>query len=517
MPNPRSIPKNLLILHYHLRPGGVRRVIEMYLPALAASGAFDTITLAVGEAADRAWEEPLKASLAGVNFRIHVEPALGYLTERAADAPRMRQALRGFLTRFSNPETLVWAHNLGLGRNILLADELARHSAASGVPVLSQQHDFWFDNRWARWPVLQANGFGSLSKVAKAVFAAGGRVVHAAINTADESLLAKHIPGRTVWLPNPSGRGRPPSDHDVRGAARWLRKDLGHDGPVWIFPTRFLRRKNIAEAVLLTRWLRPEAMLVTTAGVSSPEEADYARRLEDAARHGGWPVRFRLLAGRDAQAPSVPALMSAAETILLTSVQEGFGLPFLEAAALRRPLLARRLANVEPDLLRLGFKFPGVYDEVFVPVGMFDHAAERLRQELVYEGWKKMLPRPVRHLAGRPRLLELAGSSACVAFSALTLTAQLEILAQDPAGAWAAASPHNPGLRAAAAAAGQPVEWPENAESQISPTACAARLLEAALGMTDARISDREAVRTQKAFISDRLQPQFLHPLLMQS
>ena len=99
MPNPRSIPNHLLILHYHLRPGGVRRVIEMYLPALAASGAFDTITLAVGEAADRAWEEPLKASLAGVNFRIHVEPALGYLTERAADAPRMRQALRGFLAR----------------------------------------------------------------------------------------------------------------------------------------------------------------------------------------------------------------------------------------------------------------------------------------------------------------------------------------------------------------------------------------------------------------------------------
>lgn len=509
-----TIPKNLLILHYHLRPGGVRRVIEMYLPALAASGAFDTITLVSGESPDQTWADQVNASVRGVRFTIHTEPVLSYLDANAADSARIRQEIGAILARHAGPETLVWAHNLGLARNILLADELARFSGKTGVPLLSQHHDFWFDNRWARWPGLQANGFGSLEKAAKAIFAAGGHVVHAAINSADERILANNMPARTVWLPNPAGPRTRPSRGEIRSAGEWLRRELGHRGPAWIFPTRFLRRKNIGEAVLLTRWLRPEATLVTTAGVSSPEESGYARRLEEAARRGGWPVRFRILSGRDDRAPSVPSLMCASDTVLLTSIQEGFGLPFLETAALGLPLLARRLGNVEPDLVRLGFRFPGLYDEVLVPQEMFDHAAERNRQEIVYRGWKQSLPQACRHLAGVPLILR---TGAPIPFSRLTLDAQLEILSIPPAESWKAAASCNSGLPAALDSSRKAVEWPEKTDALISPAACAARLLEAVRTMTESRMTDHDAVRTQKAFIEERLKPEFLYPLMMQA
>ena len=511
-----TIPKNLLILHYHLRPGGVRRVIEMYLPALAASGAFDTITLASGDSPDKTWADQVKTSVKGVRFTIRTEPVLSYLTANAADSARIRQEIGAFLARSAGQETLVWAHNLGLARNILLADELARFSAEKDVPMLSQHHDFWFDNRWARWPGLRANGFGSLEKVAKAIFASGSRVVHAAINSADERLLDKHMPARTVWLPNPTGPRARPSRGEIRSAGEWLRRELGHRGPAWIFPTRFLRRKNIGEAVLLTRWLRPEATLVTTAGVSSPEESGYARRLEEAAKRGGWPVRFRILAGRDGRSPSVPALMCASENVLLTSIQEGFGLPFLETAALGLPLLARRLKNVEPDLVRLGFRFPGLYDEALIPQEMFDHAAERKRQEVVYRGWKQSLPQACRHLAGTPLLLGTK-ANAPIPFSRLTPDAQLEILSIPPAESWRAAAPCNPGLLAVKDSSMQPVEWPEKTDALISPAACAARLLEAVRRMPESRMAGREAARTQDAFIAERLKPEFLYPLLMKA
>jgi len=509
-----TIPKNLLLLHYHLRPGGVRRVIEMYLPALAASGAFDAITLATGEHPDRAWADQVRPSVKGVGFTILTEPVLGYLAARADDVAGTRRDIRAFLARWADRETLVWAHNLGLGRNILLADELARFSAETGLPVLSQHHDFWFDNRWARWPGLRANGFGSLKKVARAIFASGGRVVHGAINSADESLLGSHLRGRTVWLPNPASQGVRPPSGEVRRAKDWLRHELAHRGPTWIFPTRFLRRKNIGEAVLLTRWLRPEAILVTTAGVSSPEESGYARRLEEAAKRENWPVRFRVLSGRDGRAPSVTALMCASENVLLTSIQEGFGLPFLEAAALGLPLLARRLKNVEPDLLRLGFRFPGIYDEVLVPPELFDHAAERRRQEGVYAGWKRSLPQSCRHLAGAPPLLKAEGN-APLPFSRLTLDAQLEILSIPPQESWSAAARFNPGLGTNSVL--HPVTWPAKTENLISPAACAARLLEAVRAIPEARIAEREAVRAQEAFIVERLKPEFLYPLLMQT
>ena len=46
--------------------------------------------------------------------------------------------------------------------------------------------------------------------------------------------------------------------------------------------------------------------------------------------------------------------------MMLTSAQEGFGLPYLEAAALRKPLIARHLPNVVPDLLELGFSLSAI-------------------------------------------------------------------------------------------------------------------------------------------------------------
>jgi glycosyltransferase involved in cell wall biosynthesis len=50
--------------------------------------------------------------------------------------------------------------------------------------------------------------------------------------------------------------------------------------------------------------------------------------------------------------------MGISEAVLLTSIQEGFGLPYLEAAAARRPLVARALPNIAPDCASSGFAFP---------------------------------------------------------------------------------------------------------------------------------------------------------------
>ncbi len=515
MPNHSPIPKHLLILHYHLRPGGVRRVVEMLLPALASSGAFDAITLAMGEAPHAAWAEQAEASLAkSVRFSIQVEPALGYLTAQSGDAGHIRRKIHNFFTRFSPRETLVWAHNLGLGRNILLADGLAQVSASTGLPILSQHHDFWFDNRWSRWPEFRAKGFHSLGRVARALFASGAHVTHASINSASESLFAHAMPGRSVWLPNPADVGKHPPASEIRRAGAWLRGQLGHRGPAWILPARFLRRKNPGEAVLLTRWLRPEAFLVTTAGVSSPEESACAQWLEETARKRDWPVRFGVLAGNDGRSPAVPALLCAAERVLLTSLQEGFGLPFFEAATLGCPLLARRQVNVAPDLSRMGFHFPGLYDEVFIPPELFDHSAEYQRQTLLYEKWKRSLPRPCRPLAGVPPFLE-APPRTPAPFSRLTPAAQSEVLSLPPALSWKAAQSLNPSLVAAAENASQPVLRPQDAENFVRPETCANRFLDAVRAMPETPLDGQEAIRTQDTFLAEHLTPGFLYPLLM--
>ena len=252
---------------------------------------------------------------------------------------------------------------------------------------------------------MREPGFRTLPAVASAVLAGSPSICHVAINHADAAVLEKHFPGLAGWLPNPVEPAAPPPAARVQAARAWLRQQLGEDAPVWLLPCRLLRRKNIAEALLLTRWLRPEAWLVTTGGVSSAEEQAYADALAAAAQTHGWRLRLGILQGDESQKPSVPELLAASEAVLLTSLQEGFGLPYLEAAAARRPLVARELPNIAPDLAKFGFKFPQCYREVRVDPSLFDWRGERERQARLFAEWKSLMPRAAARLAGKPAVL----------------------------------------------------------------------------------------------------------------
>ena len=59
----------------------------------------------------------------------------------------------------------------------------------------------------------------------------------------------------------------------------------------------------------------------------------YFDKLTSAARLHGWPFRPALLAGDETGKPTVEELLAASEAVLLTSIQEGFGLPFGTACA----------------------------------------------------------------------------------------------------------------------------------------------------------------------------------------
>jgi glycosyltransferase involved in cell wall biosynthesis len=102
-----------------------------------------------------------------------------------------------------------------------------------------------------------------------------------------------------------------------------------------------------------------------------------AHSLAGAADAEGWPLHLGILSPLSPQAPGIPELLGVSEAVLLTSIQEGFGLPYLEAVAAGRPLVARRLPNIAPDLRRFGFRFPHGYSRILVTPKLFDWMAER--------------------------------------------------------------------------------------------------------------------------------------------
>ncbi len=509
--------RQLVVAHYHLRPGGVRRVIETALPALAATGEFTGFTLATGEEPEAAWLTRLRGSLRGLPLHTEVHRGFLYWSEIApmgeGFTERLARTATDLLARSGGEEAVLWAHNLALGRNAPLAEAWSRAAATTGATFLLHHHDFFFDNRWIRWPEMQDAGLPSLAGAAEAVFPTGPRTAHLAINRADHHLLAAGFGPRALWLPNPVTAPRHATDGE-REARAWLAARTGSDAPYWLLPCRLLRRKNMAEALLLVRWFRPGARLVTTGGPTSADEEPYAARLRAAADKHRWPLHLAVLAGQS-DAPPVSALIAGAEAVVLTSLQEGFGLPYLEAAAAGRPLIARALPNVLPDLLGLGLKAPTVYREIMAPLDLFDVERERTRQRGLWSRWREGLPREAQGMAGEPTVL--TSQEDAVPFSRLTLTAQEEVLAHDDQRLRSALDVVNPDLRAWPRGE---AEWPAaglnaDAEAALSPARFAENFLAAMKAASDApAVSDDAPGRVLDAFLADRLRGDNLYPLV---
>jgi glycosyltransferase involved in cell wall biosynthesis len=509
--------RQLVVSHYHLRPGGVRRVIETALPALAATGEFTGITLATGEAPEEAWSRRLGEALGGLPLRVEVRREFLYWSEIApvgTDFPaQLDNAATDLLARAGGEHAILWVHNLALGRNAPLAVAWSRAVAATGATFLLHHHDFFFDNRWIRWPEMQAAGLPSLEEAARAVFPDGPRTAHLAINRADHRLLASGFGSRARWLPNPVTTPRHAAAGE-REARAWLAGRTGSDTPYWLLPCRLLRRKNMAEALLLLRWLRPGARLVTTGGPTSADEQPYAARLREAVRQHHWPLQLAVLAGRD-DAPPVSALIAGAEAVVLSSLQEGFGLPYLEAASAGRPLVARALPNVLPDLVGMGLRAPTVYREIMVPRDLFDGEGERTRQRALWSRWRDALPAEVQSLAGEPAVL--ASDEVLVPFSRLTLTAQEEVLGHPDARLQTVLDEANPDLRSwPRGGEGWPASgFGEEAAAALSPSRFAENFLAAMEAADRAVPTPGDAPQKVLAsFLQDRLRGDNLYPLV---
>jgi glycosyltransferase involved in cell wall biosynthesis len=510
----------LVIFHFHLRPGGVRRVIEVATPFLLREMPWiEGVILATGEARDTTWNKAFQRALSPISLEICIEPTFGYVSEQAStvrSAARIRLALARLLS--NGTPALVWAHNFSVGRNLALARELVRACEAHGHTVVMHHHDWWFDNRWKRWPEMQRSAVRSLHEAARILFSTGRVVRVAAINSNDANLLRRHFGKRVMWLPNPAERTRPPTSPRVHAAVGWLRRVVDDDAPIWLLPSRQLRRKNIVEALLLTRWLRPEATLVVTGGVSSDDERDYAQRLSAAARGHGWRLELGVLAQEHSRQPALRELFAASECVLLTSLKEGFGYAFLEAAEAARPLIARRLRNIGPDLAKFGFRFPQTYDELLIAPGLFSWAEEQARQRRLFREWKAKLPRGCRNCAEQPALLALE-TPRPVPFSRLTLTAQLEMLARPVAESWALCAPLNPFLRAwkRRASTGRlgVSSWPSSADHWLSGPAYAHRF--GALVRREMRDDPggADGLAAQTEFVRSKLRTAQLFPLLL--
>jgi glycosyltransferase involved in cell wall biosynthesis len=129
----------------------------------------------------------------------------------------------------------------------------------------------------------------------------------------------------------------------------------------YLYPVRAIRRKNIGEALLLSRYLPRNRSVAITLPPAEKDSRAY-RRWVDFAGELELPMEFAL-----GETASLEDLLGSAVCVVNTSIKEGFGFSFLESWTAGRGLMGRRIDYVCKDFENAGVFFDSLYSEIKIP------------------------------------------------------------------------------------------------------------------------------------------------------
>ncbi len=339
----------VVIIHYHLSAGGVTRVIEETSRCLAIGGIPHIVLTGSAPASG--------------DLRFRVIEGLGYCRE--VDEPTAMALVEGMRSAVESafgPGPHVWHfHNHSLGSNVRMA-EVVTILAREGERLVLQLHDLAEDGRPGNYPLL-AN--------CDPPYPCAPQIRYAFLNSRDRDRFtaAGLSEAQSMLLPNPIRIPDPTPTPNV-SPARVL------------YAVRGIRRKNLGEVFLLAALSPSGTRYATTLAPTQERWLPYFEGWQSFAKRSGLPVDLAVV-GRVATEggdSSFEAWQAQATHLLTTSVAEGFGLAFLEAAAIGKPLIGRDLQAISRDHAVQGVKAGRLYERLLVPASWID--PELLRRRL---------------------------------------------------------------------------------------------------------------------------------------
>lgn len=344
----------VIIIHYHLKTGGVTNVVETQVDALSAAG-IDYLVLSGEE------------YLGSKGIRQALIPKLSYL-ESTEDIEfegkkLFKDCQKAVQERFGYREVIWHIHNPTIGKNILWP-KLIECLANNQERVLLQCHDFAEDGRPDNYELTSAS---------KNIYPVASNIHYACLNNRDLSFLkAAGIPKNHLHLlPNAIS---PPSVHKISSFTPTA---------LILYPIRGIRRKNLGE-FLLWSILAPEGteMALTQSPVNS-QWIPYYEVWESLAYELDLPVHLGCvdkLVAPEQNGSSYEDWLKAATHCITTSVAEGFGLTFLEPTALNIPLIGRDLPEITKTLKEENLPLGELYEKLLVPLNVINE--DSLREDL---------------------------------------------------------------------------------------------------------------------------------------
>jgi hypothetical protein len=376
-------PESLVIVHYHLLPGGVCSAVKNSLVALGHSGWLSqrSVKILTGRTAGI---DEFKVFLNQYDLKVQIEvdPRLDYrerLWPHRDGFWQEASSLAQWLIQQASGPSLFWAHNPTLGKNALVTAGLmaaAERAVVDGVPhqFLYHIHDFAECGRlWNLAHLRRCWGDGGLDDF----YPVCANVSYGVLNKADWQRLAQAgIPKDRIFvLPNAVPFVRTARREDKESIGKHLQGYALREGytfaygrPWWTLPIRLIRRKNVLEALLLAAIAENSPQLLITLDANSEPERPYAEAVKDLFKK----ERYAAVVGFGHELVgsvfSFDDLVLASDVVVSTSLLEGFGFTFLEGANRGKPLVGRNLRDVTSDFVDTGFPVEALYDEFLVPM-----------------------------------------------------------------------------------------------------------------------------------------------------
>ena len=376
----------IAIIHYHLNAGGVTQVIANHLRSLDLASEKDTgHKIAIFHGGDtNGWNAPFLNQLQNVEVSVYSIPSLNYdrWPLESLDPDNLADALISRLAEldFDPLRTVIHVHNHSLGKNLSLPGAIHRLVAA-GYPLLLQIHDFAEDFRPEQYRRLTAAFSTERSAVfAELMYPQASRIHYAVLNGRDCEILARSgvPPDRLHTLPNPIVEfGELPSRDKVR---RVLERDHGVpiDKPLVVYPVRCIRRKNVGELLFWAALFRGQIFFAVTLPPLNDAEKPAYDRWKNLAKEANLPCAFEL--GRQL---SFQESLAAADTLITTSVAEGFGMVFLESQLVGLRLIGRKLPEITGDFEKNNIDLSALYEQLAIPIDLI--GIDRLREVIIGE------------------------------------------------------------------------------------------------------------------------------------
>jgi glycosyltransferase involved in cell wall biosynthesis len=358
------------IIHYHLEPSGVSRVIE------------------------RASRELTRRSIAHVilvgkcphgmanTLPVRVVDGLAYSNAPldTQEAENILDALRAAATDALGAPPDIWHfHNHSLGKNRAVP-LIVSMLASQRERLLLHIHDLAEDGR----PENSAN----LADVPM-LYPLAPQIHYAFINSRDRNhfIKAKLPAANAHLLPNPvfDADSIPNTSSETANTA-----------PLLLCPARGIRRKNIGELILLTQLAPKGTRAAITLAPENPQSLAIHERWKSFCGVNQVPVEFAVV---DRIAPttnsdaSFESWVSHATHIVTCSISEGFGLVFLESLAYHKPLIGRKLPHISDDLAKHGIDHGKLYEKILIPADWIPHAmlGEHVKKSFtrLWQSWNR--------------------------------------------------------------------------------------------------------------------------------